>query len=60
MYKNTMGIVKGVGVGMLAGAAAVAVGSKMMKDKKHLKKNMGKAAHAVGDLIDNMGYMFKG
>ena len=55
-----MGIAKGVGVGMLAGAAVVAVGSKMMKDKKHLKKNVGKAAHAVGDLIDNMGYMFKG
>ena len=60
MYKNAMGIAKGVGVGMLAGAAAVTVGSMLIKDKKHLKKNAGKAIHAVGDLIDNVEYMLKG
>lgn len=59
MYKGTMSVVKGVGIGMLAGAAAVTVGSQLMKDKKHLKKNAGKAIHAVGELMNNVEYMFK-
>lgn len=59
MYKSTMSVVKGVGIGMLAGAAAVTVGSQLMKDKKHLKKNAGKAIHAVGELMNNVEYMFK-
>ena len=54
MYKSTMNVVKGVGIGMLAGAAAVTVGSQLMKDKKHLKKNAGKAIHAVGELMNNV------
>ena len=61
MMKSTMNMVKGVGIGMLAGAAVTVVGSQMMKtDKKHLKKNAGKAMHAVGDFISNMEYMMKG
>ncbi len=59
MVKNTMNVVKGVGVGMLAGAAAVTVGSMMFKDRKHLKKNAGKALHAFGELVDNVEYMFR-
>ncbi len=59
MYKSTTNLAKGIGVGMLAGAAAVTVGSMMMKDKKQLKKNAGKAMHAVGDFINNMEYMMK-
>ena len=39
MMKSTMNMVKGVGIGMLAGAAVTVVGSQMMKtDKKHLKE----------------------
>lgn len=60
MYKQTMGMVKGIGVGMVAGAAVVGVGSMMLKDKKHLKKNAGKAMHAVGELINNVDFLFKG
>lgn len=60
MMKNTMNMVKGVGLGMLAGAAVTMVGSQMMKtDKKQLKKNAGKAIKAMGDVIDGVQYMFK-
>lgn len=60
MYKGTMKFVSGIGAGMLAGVAVATVGSKMMKGKnKHFKRNAGKALHTVGDLIDNVQYMFK-
>lgn len=59
MYKSTTNLAKGIGMGILAGAAAVTVGSMVMKDKKHLKKNAGKAMHAMGDFINNMEYMLK-
>jgi hypothetical protein len=60
MAKNAMSMVKGVGLGMLAGAAVAMVGERVAKtDKKHLKKNAGKAVRAVGDLIDGVEYMFK-
>lgn len=60
MYKGTMKFISGIGAGMLAGAAVVTVGSKMMKGKnKHFKRSAGKTIQAVGDLIDNVQYMFK-
>ena len=59
MAKNTMGIVKGVGSGLAAGAVVGFVGSQMMKNEKQMKKKAGKAMHAVGDLLDNVQYMFK-
>ena len=53
MMKSTMNMVKGVGIGMLAGAAVTVVGSQMMKtDKKHLKKSAGKAMKTVSDVLD--------
>ena len=60
MMKSTMNMVKGVGIGMLAGAAVTVVGSQMMKtDKKHLKKSASKAMKTVSDVLDNVQYMFK-
>ena len=59
MAKNTMGIVKGVGAGLAAGAVVGFIGSQMMKNDKQMKKKAGKAMHAVGDLLDNVQYMFK-
>ena len=38
MYKETMGFVKGMGTGMVAGIAVASVGGKMMKDNKHMKR----------------------
>ena len=48
MYRETMGIVKGIGIGMAAAAAATAIGAKMMKDNKHLRRSVQRAMDAVG------------
>ena len=55
MYKSTTNFIKGITAGAVAG---IAVGSKMMKDNKHLKKSVNKAMHAAGDVIGNMESMF--
>lgn len=57
--KSTMNVVKGVGLGMLAGAAVVMVGERVAQtNKKQLKKNAGKAVKAMGDVLDGVQYMF--
>ena len=58
MYKSTTNFIKGITAGAVAGIAVTAVGSKMMKDNKHLKKSVNKAMHAAGDVIGNMESMF--
>ena len=66
MYKQTMNIVKGVGLGIAAGAAVAAVSSKMMQGKrstkartKEMRKNTAKAVHTMGQLIDGVENMLK-
>lgn len=66
MYKQSMNIVKGVGLGIAAGAAVAAVSSKMMKGKKstkarakEMRKNTAKAVHTMGQLIDGVEHMLK-
>ena len=61
-----MNIVKGVGLGIAAGAAVAAVSSKMMQGKKsakarskEMRKNTAKAVHTVGQLIDGVEHMLK-
>ena len=58
MYESTTNFIKGITAGAVAGIAVAAVGSKMMKDNKHLKKSVNKAMHAAGDVIGNMESMF--
>ena len=66
MYKQGMNIVKGVGLGIAAGAAVVAVSSKMMKGKKsakartkEMRRNTAKAVHTVGQIIDGVEGMLR-
>ena len=59
MYKETMGFVKGIGAGMIAGVAVSAMSAKMMKDNRHLKRNADRALHAVNGMLDNVETMFK-
>lgn len=66
VYKQSMNIVKGVGLGIAAGAAVAAVSSKMMSDKKsakartkEMRRNTAKAVHTVGQLIDGVESMLK-
>ena len=60
VYKQSMNIVKGVGLGIAAGAAVAAVSSKMMSGKKSAKaRTTAKAVHTVGQLIDGVESMLK-
>lgn len=55
MYKQSMNVVKGVGLGIAAGAAVAAVSSAMMNGGK----KSAKAVHTVGQLIDGVENMLK-
>lgn len=56
--KTTMTFVKGMGAGMIAGAAAVVVGKMMMKDHKNIEKGGAKLLKAAGDMVDGFQTMF--
>ena len=55
---STMNFVKGMGAGMIAGAAAVVVGKMMMKDHKNLEKGGAKLLKAAGEMVDGFQTMF--
>ena len=55
---NGMSFVKGMGAGMVAGAAAVVVGKMMLKDNKNLEKGGAKLLKAAGEMVDGFQTMF--
>lgn len=63
MYKQTMNTVKGIGMGVAAGAAVAAVATKVMsgghKKANHMRKSAGKAMHTVGNLIGDVEKMLR-
>ena len=67
MYKQSMNVVKGVGLGIAAGAAVAAVSSAMMNGgkksakarTKEMRRSTAKAVHTVGQLIDGVEKMLK-
>lgn len=59
MYKETMGFMKGVGMGLAAGVAVASIGSRAMKNNKRLKRTANKAMRKVNGMLDNVDYIFK-
>lgn len=64
MYKQSMNVAKGVGLGLLTGAAVAAIGAKAMsgspkKKAAHMKKNASRAIHTVGEVIGDMEKMLR-
>lgn len=59
MYSKSMDFVRGVGTGLVAGAAIAAVGTRVMKNNRSLRRRANKTLRTVGDLMDNVQYMFK-
>ena len=62
MYRRTMDIAKGVGMGVLAGVAVAAVSTKMMGSNRkatHMRRSAGKAVHTVGNLIGDIEKVLK-
>lgn len=56
---STMSFMKGLGAGMIAGAAAFAVGKVMLQDHKNVAKGSTKLVKAVGDFVDGVQTMFQ-
>ena len=54
-----MSFIKGLGAGMVAGAAAFAVGTIMMKDHKNITKGSARLVKAAGEFIDGVQTMFR-
>ena len=58
--RTTKSMVRGIGVGMAVGAAAGVVGGiAAHSNRKMLKRKAGRAADFVGDLMNNVTYLFK-
>lgn len=58
MQNSSMSFIKGLGAGMVAGAAALAVGKMMLKDQKNIAKGSGKMVKAVGEFVDGVQTIF--
>lgn len=58
MQNGAMTFLKGVGAGMVAGAAALAVGKVMLKDHKNISKGSTKLVKAVGEFVDGVQTIF--
>ncbi len=56
---STKSFIKGLGAGMIAGAAALAVGKVMLEDHKNISKGSTKLVKAVGEFVDGVQTMFK-
>lgn len=59
MQNNSMSFIKGLGAGMIAGAAALAVGTVMLKDHKNISKGSAKLVKAVGEMVDGVQTIFR-
>lgn len=58
MQKGSMSFMKGLGAGMVAGAAAMVVGKVMLEDHKNISKGSAKLVKAVGEFVDGVQTMF--
>ncbi len=59
MQNSPKSFIKGLGAGMIAGAAALTVGKMMLEDKKNISKGSTKLVKAVGEFVDGVQTMFK-
>ena len=59
MQSSSMSFMKGLGAGMIAGAAALAVAKVMIQEHKNISKGSTKLVKAVGDFVDGVQTMFK-
>ena len=59
MQNSSMNFIKGMGTGMVAGAAVVVVGKMLMQDKHNITKGSTKLIKAMGDIVDGVQTMFR-
>ena len=58
MQNNSMSFLKGMGAGMIAGAAVITVGKMVLKDQKNISKGSAKLVKAVGEMVDGVQTIF--
>lgn len=58
MRQQAMGFMKGMGAGLLAGAAVIAVGSSMMRHNRGFRRRADKTLRNVDEVIDDIGQFF--
>ena len=58
MQSSSTSFLKGMGTGMVAGAAVV-VGKVLVKDKHNISKGSAKLIKAMGQIVDGVQTMFK-
>lgn len=59
MGKQIKNMCKGALLGMLMGMAAAFLGLWCLKhNRRGIRKNIGKALHSIGNLVDNVTNMF--
>ena len=54
-----MSFVKGMGAGMVAGAAAVVVSKMILQEKHNVSKGSAKVMKAAGEIVEGIQTMFK-
>ncbi|MBQ9376154.1 MAG: hypothetical protein IJU04_07475 [Ruminococcus sp.] len=54
---STSSIIKGVSIGLTAGAIVYAISNSSQRDKNRLKSRTGKAIRAIGDVMDGLSMM---
>ena len=59
MQSQAGSFIKGLGTGMVAGAAALVVGKVVMQDHKNITNGSAKLVKAVGDFVDGVQTMFR-
>ena len=59
MSRGTMGLMKGIAVGVAAGVAVGAIGKTVFANNKRFRRQAGKTVRAIGDIVDNVQYMFR-
>ena len=59
MQNNSMSFLKGMGAGMIAGAAVITVSKMVLKDQKNISKGSAKLVKAVGEMVDGVQTIFK-
>ncbi len=60
MQKGSMNFIKGMGAGMIAGAAVVITCKTVLGESNHgITKGSAKIVRAAGDFIDGIQTMFK-
>lgn len=59
MKNSTGGLIKGIGIGMVAGAAVTMATKAALKDKHNISKGSAKLLKAVGDFAYGIQTIFK-